>query len=84
MVCVFVLLILCVFFRKTKRGRCAAEKLHKFLGQSKQTELVPGTRRPTNPGIKPESPAFQAYSLPSEPPGKPQYKIFNTDHPVVV
>ena len=41
----FVLLILCVFFRKTKRGRCAAEKLHKFLGQSKQTELVPGTRK---------------------------------------
>ena len=25
-----------------------------------------------NPGIKPESPALQADSLPSEPPGKPQ------------
>ena len=25
-----------------------------------------------NPGIKPKSPALQADSLPSEPPGKPQ------------
>ena len=25
----------------------------------------------SNPGIKPESPAFQGDSLPSEPPGKP-------------
>jgi len=25
-----------------------------------------------NPGIKPRSPAFQADSLPSEPPGKPR------------
>ena len=25
-----------------------------------------------NPGIKPRSPAMQAYTLPSEPPGEPQ------------
>ena len=28
----------------------------------------------SNPGIKPESPALQADSLPSEPPGKPLIK----------
>ena len=27
----------------------------------------------SNPGIEPRSPALQAYSLPSEPPGKPRY-----------
>ena len=31
----------------------------------------------TNPGIKPRSPALQADSLPSEPPGKPQVLVFN-------
>ena len=31
----------------------------------------------TNPGIKPRSPAFQADSLPSEPPEKPQVWGFN-------
>ena len=30
-----------------------------------------------NPGIKPRSPALQADSLPSEPPGKPQKPIQN-------
>ena len=29
-----------------------------------------------NPGIKPRSPALQADSLPSKPPGKPQYYIY--------
>ena len=28
-----------------------------------------------DPGIKPESPALQADTLPSEPPGKPQYQF---------
>jgi len=28
-----------------------------------------------DPGIKPGSPALQAHSLPSEPPGKPDYMI---------
>ena len=28
-----------------------------------------------NPGIKPESPALQADSLPSEPPGKPSVSL---------
>ena len=31
----------------------------------------------TNPGIKSRSPALQADSLPSEPPGKPQVLVFN-------
>ena len=30
-----------------------------------------------NPGIKPRSPALQADYLPSEPPGKPQLRLFN-------
>ena len=30
-----------------------------------------------NPGIEPRSPAFQANSLPSEPPGKPTYKWYH-------
>ena len=32
----------------------------------------------SNPGIEPRSPALQAYSLPSEPPGKPLYKMLST------
>ena len=41
-----------------------------------------------NPGIKPESPALQAGSLPSEPPGKPIFKAFSGKrtlfHPITV
>ena len=33
---------------------------------------VPSSRDIHNPGIKPRSPALQADSLPSEPPGKPK------------
>jgi len=32
---------------------------------------IPFSRENPNPGIKPRSPALQADSLPSEPPGKP-------------
>ena len=32
-------------------------------------EIIPFSRDIPNPGIKPWSPALQAYSLPSEPPG---------------
>ena len=32
-----------------------------------------------NPGIEPRSPALQADSLPSEPPGKPRLEINNSD-----
>ena len=32
---------------------------------------MPSSRDLHNPGIEPRSPAFQADSLPSEPPGKP-------------
>ena len=33
-----------------------------------------------DPGIKPGSPALQAHSLPSEPPGKPDYMIQTSNH----
>ena len=33
---------------------------------------VPFSRDLPKPGVKPRSPALQAYSLPSEPPGKPK------------
>ena len=38
--------------------------------------LFPPPGNLPNPGIEPRSPAFQTYSLPSEPPGKafPTYK----------
>ena len=32
---------------------------------------IPSSRGSSNPGIEPRSPALQADSLPSEPPGKP-------------
>ena len=35
----------------------------------------PSPEDPSNPGIKPRSPALQADSLPPEPPGKPQFII---------
>jgi len=36
---------------------------------------VPSPGDLPGPGIEPRSPAFQADSLPSEPPGKPSYKL---------
>ena len=36
----------------------------------------PSSRDLPDPGIKPGSPTWQADSLPSEPPGKPQYQDF--------
>ena len=45
------------------------------MGFSKQAHWsglpFPSPRHPPNPGIKPRSPALQADSLPSQPPGKP-------------
>jgi len=35
--------------------------------------LFPSPGDLPDPGIKPRSPALQAYALPSEPPGKPVY-----------
>ena len=34
---------------------------------------MPSSRAYSHPGIKPRSPALQADSLPSEPPGKPSF-----------
>ena len=36
---------------------------------------MPSSRDLPNPGIEPRSPMLQAYSLPSEPPGKPCFLI---------
>ena len=47
-----------------------------FSGQGYWSGLpLPSPGDLPNPGIKPESPALQADSLPSEPPGKPYLKI---------
>ena len=37
-----------------------------------QWVAVPFSKGPPNPGIKPRSPALQAYSVPAESPGKPK------------
>ena len=37
-----------------------------------QWDAMPSSRGPSNPRIEPRSPALQADSLPSEPPGKPK------------
>ena len=53
-------------------GACQAPLPMQFSRQeywSGQPFLSPGDL--SNPGVKPESPALQADSLPSEPPGKP-------------
>ena len=36
---------------------------------------IPSPKDFPNPGIEPRSPALQAYSLPSEPPGKPLFDV---------
>ena len=36
---------------------------------------IPFSQDLSNPGIEPESPALQAGSLPSEPPGKPWNRV---------
>jgi len=49
-----------------------ASSVHGIL-QARILEKVPTPGDFPNPGIEPRSPALQAESLLSEPPGKPQY-----------
>ena len=51
--------------------------VHGFSSQEYCSGLTFPSPGDLDPGIKPRSPAFQAYSLPSEPPGKPQDSILD-------
>jgi len=47
-----------------------------FPGQDYWSGLpFPSPDNLPDPGVKPRSPAWQADSLPSEPPGKPGFKL---------
>ena len=55
---------------------CLAPLFMGFSGREYRSGLsVPSPEDLSDPGIKPGSPALQADSLPSEPPGKPEANL---------
>ena len=59
-------------------------QLSSSVHESSQARILSGLPFPSpgdllDPGVKPGSPALQANSLPTEPPGKPKYSIFKVN-----
>ena len=70
---------MCVLVTQTRPILCQSPLSMEFSTQEYWSGLpFPSPRDLPDPGIKPESPALQANSLPSEPPGKPSYKRNHT------